>query len=330
MFHLTRRTTDLAMALSLAALCAVGPARADFWTAAKVAEYASPNGEFVFKVTPRKEKARCKGELFRVEEGKRESVWSRELVNSESPVFATVTDSGDYVITFDEWGRCGELPIVLYGPGGDLLRAFDLEDLGIYPNVDPVGMTVSSVWWRSGALVFTGVPIEEWAVDREMLFVRLSWGRWFVITLQSAEFLRLAPENDKEYTKGQLEKVRAYMKAQAAERIIAMLDDKDDDNAGLGCRLAADEALAAARPKVEAFKARVEQMEKGETRERLLKMADYAMPRLEGRAQKDQKDWARKVHEDRLEELKRAYRKAVEEENAQYKWLQDAIKTNDH
>lgn len=326
MSQLTLRTA--ALVYCLAVLCAAGSARADFWTSPEVAEYISANGQFVFIVTPRKDATPCMGELFRVTDGKRERVWNRALANGDSPVSATVADSGDFVVTFDDWGRCGELPVVIYHSDGSLKRAFSLAELGIYPDVDPLKVTVSSIWWRSGALIFTGVPLEEWQADRELLFVRLAWGRWIVIALQSGEFLRMGPDSEEQFAEGQLKRVRAFMRAEAAKLIALLLDDKDDELTAMGCRLAAEEAMVSALPKIEAFKTRMDKMEKNESRDRLIKSAESAIARLKGREQKEQKDFAQKVHQNRLEELKRAYQEAVEEEKTQYKWQQELIKAN--
>lgn len=308
--------------LALVILAVPSPAHADSWVPAKVEEYSSSNGQFTFTVTPRNEKVPCKGELFRLVAGKRESIWTRELLNYNSPVSATVSDSGEYVITFDDWGRCGMLPIVIYGKDGAFKHAFDLDDLGIFPNSDPVRVSVSSVWWRSGALIFTGTPIKEWGENSELLFVRLSWGRWLVIMLQSAEFLRLAPERKDDLDGSQRKQVLAYMKEQTSKMIMETLNSKDEESVANGCTLAAEEAIDQALPKIEAFKARIAKMDRSETRDRYLKTAEVAIARLKGEGWKEVTDTARKVHESRLEALRRAYETAVDEENEQFRWQQ--------
>ena len=80
-----------------------------------------------------------------IETGPPESTMSRVLrlfdSTGEAPVWealidyvpddAVVSDSGRFVALFDEWNKVGRSPhvVVLYGPGGHLLRSYRLEDL---------------------------------------------------------------------------------------------------------------------------------------------------------------------------------------------------------
>lgn len=159
--------------------------RADSWEKPKRTDYLASNGNYVFRVTPDggwpNRNGWCLGELSRLEGGKEAVVWKRYLVNNHAPVQAIVSDSGLYVVTLDEWGHVGTLPVVVYGPRGELIRVHNLESLLGATDV-PGRVTVSSVWWNEDALVFFG-PKDA------TLFVRLSTGRLIMISMKSGSLM---------------------------------------------------------------------------------------------------------------------------------------------
>jgi len=107
--------------------------RGDSWTAPEATRYLSANGRFVFRVTPDKKQPPrvgwCLGELCKIEEGTETALWRRYLVNNRAPVAAMVADSGVCVVTMDEWGHLGMLPLVLYDSQGGLIKVHNLESL---------------------------------------------------------------------------------------------------------------------------------------------------------------------------------------------------------
>jgi hypothetical protein len=172
----------------LAAVCLAALGRtalADQWSPAQRKEYASENGQFIFRVTPSpvwSAPGHCKGEPFRILGGKRARAWSRDLINNEAPVRAYVTNSGHHVVTMDEWGQVGRFPVVVYGHNGELVAVHSTESLGLGQDGQHIVKSVSSYWWNANALVFFE-PREE------VLCIRLHWGKMLLIKLIDGEVM---------------------------------------------------------------------------------------------------------------------------------------------
>jgi hypothetical protein len=79
-------------------------------------------------------------------------VWECELSNDVAPVSALVSDSGKYVVTFDDWHRVGrgENVVVIYGPRGRRIGRHSLETLLSPGQRRRLAMSVSSTWWGHG------------------------------------------------------------------------------------------------------------------------------------------------------------------------------------
>jgi hypothetical protein len=149
-FGMLRAGRTLNIVAALAALSAAGAA-ADSWVAPTEHDYYSANREYYFHVVPGDGSRPARGTLYRAFPARdAQELWSRELVNPTAPHEVLVADSGEYVVTFDEWGRVGYGPnvVVIYGPGGELVRTFALEDLLTEKEIAAVPHTVSSRWWH--------------------------------------------------------------------------------------------------------------------------------------------------------------------------------------
>ena len=123
---------------------------ADSWIAPMKAEYCHANGVHCFVVTPAtKDKTKAHGTLMQQQKGQRREVWSINLPNPGAPMKAAVSADGKYVAMFDEWGRLGygKDVVVLYGPRGQLIQRFALEDLRSKEQLETIPMTTSSRWW---------------------------------------------------------------------------------------------------------------------------------------------------------------------------------------
>ena len=83
-------------------------------------------------------------------------IWSRFLINNHSPVRVFVSDSGKYVVTMDEWHSVGELPVVVYGQRGELIRVHSTDSLGLKDDVLQITITASSYWWNEDSVIFSG------------------------------------------------------------------------------------------------------------------------------------------------------------------------------
>jgi hypothetical protein len=76
-------------------------------------------------------------------------VWDRRLVNDVAPAKALVSNSGRYVVTFDDWYSVGlgENVVVIYGHDGSLIRHLLLSDLLPDYYIKALPRSVSSLWW---------------------------------------------------------------------------------------------------------------------------------------------------------------------------------------
>ncbi len=143
-------------------LLLAGQCPADSWLPPLEATYASPDGNCRFTVTPRCCEAGTtapegsNGPLGSLEcrkaGGKFREVWQRRLVNDIAPADAVVSNSGEYVVTFDDWGKVGTSPntVVIYGRNGVLNKRLALRDFLTREEIDRMLATTSSVWWGKG------------------------------------------------------------------------------------------------------------------------------------------------------------------------------------
>ena len=79
--------------------------------------------------------------------------WTATLSNSVAPVSALVSDSGRYVVTFDNWHQVGygnDVVAVYDGSNGKPLLKYRLEDLLNNEELCQVKCSVSSRWWARG------------------------------------------------------------------------------------------------------------------------------------------------------------------------------------
>lgn len=150
-------------------------AAADSWLPPRRLDVFSSTGAFSFTILPReianpssyfkdldsgtepqnagqlKEgRTSCAGILWKkTKNGHYTQSWSRTLVNNVSPTSALVSKSGDYVVTFDNWHAkgYGKDAVVIYGPGGKLVRELALNDIMSEAEVEALPRSVSSIWW---------------------------------------------------------------------------------------------------------------------------------------------------------------------------------------
>jgi hypothetical protein len=177
-------------AAAFVAFFVAGSAAGDSWSPPTEQDYYSPNGEYYVHVVPGDGTQHARGTLYRAgDPDHADELWSRELLNPTAPHEVLVADSGEYVVTFDEWGRVGYGPnvVVIYGPGGELVRNFALEDLLTEKEIAAVPQTVSSRWWsdehyldEAAGVVVLKVVAAPPEPDREVAFreirIRLSDG----------------------------------------------------------------------------------------------------------------------------------------------------------
>ena len=160
--------------------------RADSWAPISKFEFRSENNRYLLKIAPHDDwpnkPGHCRATLFRLKGDKRTEVWSRFLINNHAPVGIFVSNSGEYVLTMDEWHSVGELPVVIYGKRGDLIRVHSTDSLGLKNDIKHITQSVSSYWWNEGATSFFGP-------NDETFFVRLHWGKLLMLNLRDGDLM---------------------------------------------------------------------------------------------------------------------------------------------
>ena len=226
-------------------------AAADRWQPPTQKEYFSPNHNYVFRVTPDRYWAvrmgRCLGELYKVEEADRSIVWRRYLANNHAPVQTFVADSGQYVVTLDEWGRVGELPVVIYGFQGKVVKVHSLESLFKGKEI-PGRVSVSSRWWDEDSLVFFG-PKDT------TFFIYLCTSQVLMLQLQDGDVMDehwyAAAKRRFHITEQEWESLRTYgkkRKKRAAELALECLKSKHPRERKTGALFAGQFRLREAIP----------------------------------------------------------------------------------
>ncbi len=227
---------------------------ADEWGPITKLEFASANGRHLLRIEPYDDwpdkPGHCRGILYRINGDKRTEVWSRFLINNHAPVSVFVADSGSYVVTMDEWHSVGELPVVIYGRRGDLVRVHSTDSLGLKDDILHIKQTVSSYWWNEDSISFFG-PNEE------MFLVCLHWGKSIVLQLRDGERFRkertffrddLRKQHEQEW-----ENLEDYRRKNLAATAIAMLSSTDADERKTAALVCGRERLTAAVPKLKSL-----------------------------------------------------------------------------
>lgn len=177
----------------LAALFA-GVAAADSWLAPTEQNYYSADEAYYLHVVPGDGAKHAAATLYEVvvdaaAGGDALLKWSRDLANPYAPAQVLVSNGGEYVVTSDEWGGVGYGPnvVVIYGPGGVVVKKFALEDLLTEDEIALVPHSISSRWWcgvhefdeEAGAVVLkviAGGMTEEMKARTRDLRVALATG----------------------------------------------------------------------------------------------------------------------------------------------------------
>ena len=166
------RKINLTFLIAVAVLTCGLRVFADSWALPEPKKYYSESKRYYIEVIPRKLESQlkyfedkvakkepagskprakdnyCKGIFYKQDEnGEYQKVWESRLSNDVAPVAALVSDSGEYVVTFDNWHSVGygNDVVVIYGQGGKTIRKMALWDI-VPPNTH-LPRSVSSIWW---------------------------------------------------------------------------------------------------------------------------------------------------------------------------------------
>ena len=247
---MARKYLVISFVALLTFLFGLSRAKADEWASIEEEDFQSPSGKHLFKIIPYEgyRPGHCKGVLFKTNGSKLKEVWSRYLINNEGPVRVFVADSGKYVVTMDEWGEVGKLPVVIYGPNGRLDKVHNLKSLGLKSNAH-IKTTISSDWWNEDAIIFFG-PKEEY------FFIRLHWGKMLIIDLRIGrlyeEIVDSEIYNKKYYEmeKRKWKELQDYAKKKIEEIALSKLGSKDPDERKTGALVVGQLKIRRAIPRL--------------------------------------------------------------------------------
>ncbi len=167
------RALGLLATATIVASFTPAPACADSWALPTTTTYTSCAGHARITVTPRELESplayfedlngnvdpagQKKGgsrvttaRLERLLDERWQLVWEHRIANDVAPVSAIVRDDGKYAVTFDDWHGLGYGPnaVVIYGPGGERVRALTLSDVVPADYIKALPHSSSSIHWR--------------------------------------------------------------------------------------------------------------------------------------------------------------------------------------
>lgn len=215
-------------------------ADADSWAAPKAFEVWAQSSNYVATVSPGGPNQRAIAEVFKFENGRRRSIWSSELSNAVSPVKALLTDNGQNLVTFDNWGRVGygDDVLVFYNSNG-LVKKYSLEQI-VSRSADELDSrrfgkigsrlqhSTSSRNWRRNS-----IEMLEWQNGRWTLSFWLEWERrWHVWDVATGEPREKAQQTAKHKDDAgrhyALQKIRAGKGTDGAYEFLGSLRHPED------------------------------------------------------------------------------------------------------
>jgi hypothetical protein len=165
-------------------VCLLGApaALADSWEAPRPREFASPSGNYLFRLLPNELiwTKPAQGFLVVRDKGREKVIWRRELVNLPLRVF--ISDDGRNVVTIDTYARLGGAhSLVVYGDTGQSIADYELEDLLKRDEIrKKVTKTVSSRHWADEAKF-------AFSRDGTHFMIMLKWGREIAVDLATGD-----------------------------------------------------------------------------------------------------------------------------------------------
>ena len=168
-------------------------------------------------------------------------MWSRFLINNVAPVQTFITDSGEFVVTMDEWHHIGKLPLVIYGKDGRLIRVHNFESLGINQHLwHQIEVSASSRHWNKDALIF-------FKPEENILIIRLHWGKILMIDLISGNILDQLTIILNQYDEI---KIRAFVNKKIRMLAFDLLNSKDPYERRKGAIICGTECITESIPRL--------------------------------------------------------------------------------
>lgn len=227
-----------------------GIAHGDSWGPIKETEVFSADRNYMLKVSPHQRRRRdmreeCQATLYSLNGDSKTEIWTRYLINTRAPVRAFVSDTGKYVVTMDEWHGVGELPVVIYGARGRLVKAHSIKSLGLEGDIGHIRTTMGSHWWNEDSVSFFGLK-------EETFFIRLHWGKMLILDLSTGNLVAKgshgfgrAVVND-EVWRTLLDFAAKHLR----QRALAMLLSMEPDDRKIGATLSGEMLIREAIPRL--------------------------------------------------------------------------------
>lgn len=144
-------------------------------------------------------------------------MWSRFLINNRAPDHAFVSDSGGYVITTDHGRSPDELPLVIYGQNGALVRVHNIDSLGLRNEI-------FGSEWDTDALSF-------FSTDERTFFIRLHGGKWIMLDLVLGDVLvkqtRFFRDDLRQEHEQKWKRLEEYRQTELKKQTIRLLSSAD-------------------------------------------------------------------------------------------------------
>ena len=171
-----------ALVVLLAVIPCLRPLYADSWAPPVETDYFSKDRKFVAHVTPAKDKAKPRVDVFRLEDDLRIALWQCELCNEGAPQQVFLSDDAEYVATVNEnnsraHGGMGPCVLAFYNEQG-LIKNYSLEQIFHYTG--PPNTLGWSEEFRH--LISRSVSGRSWA-SMPMFFDADGAGRYFCLWL---------------------------------------------------------------------------------------------------------------------------------------------------
>jgi hypothetical protein len=160
---------------------------ADSWARPVEKDYFSQNKDFVAHVTPAKEGAKTKLEIFQIKDAERIGLWQCALGNEGAPQYIFLTDDGRYVATVNEnnnraHGGMGDYVVAFYNKTG-LIKNYSLEQILHYTG-PPDSLGISK---ELSHLVSRSISGRSWAT-MPMFFDRQNDKLYFCVWLYHGKY----------------------------------------------------------------------------------------------------------------------------------------------
>ena len=241
---------NLLLAVLLVLLLCAGIAGFEDWAPLDERQFHSPKKKHVLTVEPERDwwekPGHCKATLYELDKDGKFTVWSRHLINNHGPVDVFVADSGKYVVTLDEWGSVGELPVVIYGQRGELIRAHSTDSLRLKEDRDHIELTIPSYGWSKDSISFFGP-------DEKFFLIRLHWGKFIILNLDTGDLIEKpsGEDDDRKAAKvNQWHALSKFARKKAEQLAVQMLDSESAGERETGAKIVGQYKTRSAIPKL--------------------------------------------------------------------------------